>query len=129
MPHHVLSFKSAARSAGIKERRAMVEPAAAFQARIAKSTSAIAGHPLDRSLEDFLNRTIPADGELFKTIAADCRQAIQDGWMCNREHGGIRYGRVIKPSETIHGFSVDVVHMQDIAGPHHRHPQGEIDMI
>ena len=26
-------------------------------------------------------------------------------------------------------FSVDVVDMQDIAGPHHRHPGGEIDLI
>ncbi|SDQ34798.1 DUF4863 family protein [Paraburkholderia tuberum] len=28
-----------------------------------------------------------------------------------------------------HGFSVDVVDMQDIAGPHHVHPHGEIDLI
>lgn len=106
-----------------------MEPLAAFQSRIAEVTGAIAGRPLDQALEDLLNQTFPADGATFKTIEAACYQAIRDGWMCNREHAGIRYGRVIKPSDAIHGFSVDVVHMQDIAGPHHRHPQGEIDMI
>ena len=49
--------------------------------------------------------------------------------MCNREAGAIRYGRVIKPGENTHGFSVDVVQMKDVKGPHHRHPLGEIDMI
>src|SRR5438046_2356742 len=28
-----------------------------------------------------------------------------------------------------HGFSIDVVEMNDIAGPHHRHPNGEIDLV
>lgn len=45
------------------------------------------------------------------------------------EGGGIRYGRVIKPDAALGGYSVDVVDMDDLAGPHHRHPQGEIDLI
>ena len=49
--------------------------------------------------------------------------------MCNREAAGIKYGRVIKPEPRTHGFSVDVVEMDNIKGPHHRHPNGEIDMI
>jgi hypothetical protein len=49
--------------------------------------------------------------------------------MCNREAGGIKFGRVIKPGPDTQGFSVDVVDMQNIKGPHHRHPNGEIDMI
>ena len=40
-----------------------------------------------------------------------------------------QYGRVFKPSDELHGFSVDVVDMKDIAGPHHTHPNGEIDLI
>ena len=106
-----------------------MEPAAAFQSRIASITAVIAERPVDQALEDLLNQRFPADGETFKTIEAACHQAIRDGWMCDREHAGIRFGRVLKPSEATHGFSVDVVHMQDIAGPHHRHPRGEIDMI
>ncbi len=49
--------------------------------------------------------------------------------MCHREAGGIRYGRVIKAGDETSGFSVDVVEMENLAGPHHRHPNGEIDMI
>ena len=49
--------------------------------------------------------------------------------MCNREAGGIRYGRVVKPGPETHGFSVDVVDMKDCAGPHHVHPNGEIDLV
>jgi len=100
-----------------------------FQSRIAEITASIAGRPLDQELEDFLNHTFPADGETFRTIETACHQAIESGWMCDREHGGIRFGRVIKPTEASHDFSVDVVQMDDVAGPHHRHPRGEIDMI
>jgi len=49
--------------------------------------------------------------------------------MCSRESGGIRYGRVIKATPATHGFSVDIVDMKDVTGPHHTHPNGEIDMV
>ncbi|MEX0730221.1 MAG: DUF4863 family protein [Aquisalimonadaceae bacterium] len=100
-----------------------------FQQLIIRVTSEIANKPLDPSLETYLNTKFPADGEVFGAIRRACDQAVEEGWMCNREHGGIRFGRVIKPSDATDGFSVDVVHMNDIAGPHHRHPAGEIDMI
>ena len=54
---------------------------------------------------------------------------MAEGWLCDREGGGIRYGRIFKPADDLHGFSVDVVDMKDIAGPHHAHPNGEIDLI
>ena len=54
---------------------------------------------------------------------------MAEGWLCEREHGGIRYGRVFKAEDALHRFSVDVVDMQDIKGPHHAHPSGEIDLI
>jgi hypothetical protein len=47
--------------------------------------------------------------------------------MCGCEAGGIRYGRVIKPGPETHGFSVDLVEMENVAGPQHRHPNGEIE--
>jgi Domain of unknown function (DUF4863) len=46
-----------------------------------------------------------------------------------REAGGIRYGRVAKPDDALHRFSVDVVDMCDVVGPHHAHPDGEIDLV
>ena len=40
-----------------------------------------------------------------------------------------RFGRIFKPAPGLYGFSVDVVDMHDVAGPHHAHPNGEIDLI
>lgn len=96
---------------------------------IATITARIEGRPLDAALEAHLNATVPADGDAFDTLARACRSGIAAGWMCNREHGGIKYGRVVKPSPATHGFSVDVVEMDNVAGGHHRHPNGEIDLI
>lgn len=87
------------------------------------------GRSLDKGLEAELNQTFPANGAVFQDIYTACRQAIAAGWMCNREAGGIKFGRVIKPDANLHGYSVDVVEMHDLKGPHHRHPNGEIDMI
>jgi hypothetical protein len=100
-----------------------------FEALIAPVTDAIADRPLDAALADFLNARFPADGPVFQSIATACQAAVAAGWMCDREHGGIKFGRVINPTEALHGFSVDVVDMADVAGPHHSHPNGEIDMI
>ena len=100
-----------------------------FESLVAEVTSRIAGKPVDKDLEAFLNEEFPADGEMFKYIESACHQAVSEGWMCNREQGGIKFGRVIKPGDATHGFSVDVVEMEDIVGPHHAHPNGEIDMI
>ncbi|MGO8909814.1 MAG: DUF4863 family protein [Bradyrhizobium sp.] len=92
-------------------------------------TSRVAGKPVDRQLASELNAVFPPGGPVFRSIEESCQAAIKAGWMCNREAGGIRYGRVVKPSAATHGFSVDVVDMNDVAGPHHRHPKGEIDLI
>jgi hypothetical protein len=89
----------------------------------------IAGRPLDAALAVDLNARYPAGGEEFKRLAAACDAAITAGWMCKYEAGGIRYGRVIKPGTATHGFSVDVVDMDSVKGPHHTHPLGEIDLV
>ena len=100
-----------------------------FTNLIAGITSRIAGRPLDRALEADLNAICAPSSAVFSEVREACRVGIAEGWMCNREADGIRYGRVLKPGAATHGFSVDVVEMGDVVGPHHRHPNGEIDLV
>jgi hypothetical protein len=101
----------------------------AFVNMIAAVTERIAGKPLDDALEEQLNRSTPPSSEEYGQLFSACCAAIKAGWMCNREGGGIKFGRVIKPGPHTHGFSVDVVDMDNVVGPHHSHPNGEIDLI
>jgi hypothetical protein len=100
-----------------------------FKDIVTKVTGAIAGKPVDGALGDELNTTFPAGGDVFAELTQALRTGIDEGWLCAREHGGIKYGRVIEASPETHGFSVDVVEMDDVVGPYHVHPKGEIDMI
>lgn len=100
-----------------------------FQQLVSNITADIAGQPLGASLEAHLNQRYGAGSDAYQALFDACQTGVRDGWLCNREGGGIRFGRVLKASEATHGFSVDVVDMDDIAGPHHAHPNGEIDLI
>ncbi len=100
-----------------------------FRQLIQTVTTQIGDRPLDASLQASLQETFPYEGEVCQGIVRACKQGIAEGWMCKHENGGIRYGRVIKPAEDLGGYSVDVVEMDDIAGPEHCHPEGEIDLI
>jgi hypothetical protein len=100
-----------------------------FRAQLAALTAQIAGRSLDAALDQWLNEELGAASDTFAEIKASCEAGVVEGWLCNREGGGIRYGRVFKPSDDLHGFSVDVVDMKDVVGPHHVHPNGEIDLI
>lgn len=102
---------------------------AQFTDVIARITERIAAAPLDAALEAELNATCAPDSATYRDVFDACRAGIAGGWICNREAGGIRYGRVVKPGPATHGFSVDVVEMNDVVGPHHRHPNGEIDLV
>lgn len=101
----------------------------AFHQLIAGLTAEIAGRPLDAELDRWLNANHGAGSPTFARLGAACRQGVAEGWLCEREGGGIKYGRVFKAEDALHRFSVDVVDMQDLAGPHHSHPNGEIDLI
>lgn len=100
-----------------------------FQPLIQKVTDYIGDRQLDAGLQAALNEQFPFDGAVYRQIFDACRQGVREGWMCQYEGGGVRYGRVIKPNDELRGYSVDVVQMNNIAGPHHRHPNGEIDLI
>ena len=99
-----------------------------FRAQIAGLTAQLAGRPIDADLDAWLNREHGAGSATYAALKASCEAGVAEGWLCNREGGGIKYGRIFKPADDLHGFSVDVVDMTDIAGPHHVHPNGEIDL-
>ncbi len=100
-----------------------------FRGLMASVTAEIQGVPLDEQLATRLNAAYPPGSPTFEAILGACRVGVADGWMCEREAGGIRYGRVLKAGDDLHGYSVDVVEMADCAGPHHVHPNGEIDLV
>ena len=102
---------------------------AAFRQQIADLSLQLDGRALDENLDAWLNRKHGAESDTFRTLKASCVAGVAEGWLCSREAGGIRYGRIFKPADDLHGFSVDVVDMANIAGPHHSHPNGEIDLI
>jgi Domain of unknown function (DUF4863) len=102
---------------------------AEFQAQIARLTAQVAGRALDSELDAWLNREHGAGSATYQDLKAACEAGVAEGWLANREGGGIKYGRIFKPGDALHGFSVDVVDMKDVAGPHHTHPNGEIDLI
>jgi len=100
-----------------------------FRELVAGLTARIASRPLDAELDRWLNERHGAGSPVYEAIKQACVAAVAEGWMCEREGGGIRYGRVLKAADDLQRFSVDVVDMKDVVGPHHRHPQGEIDLI
>lgn len=100
-----------------------------FVELISTITTALEGKPIEPALTKFLDEKFPAGGPVFEELQSLCVQGCAEGWLCAREHEGIKFGRPVKPGDRTHGFSVDVVEMKDIVGPHHRHPQGEIDMV
>jgi hypothetical protein len=100
-----------------------------FRTLIAKLTQELEGLPLDEQMADRLNTAHPAGSPTFEAIFEACRVGVADGWMCEREAQGIRYGRVLKSAPDLHGYSVDVVEMNNCVGPHHVHPNGEIDLV
>jgi hypothetical protein len=100
-----------------------------FRRQMIDLTARLAGRELDADLQAWLNLELGPDSDEFRGLRESCRQGVAEGWLCQREAGGIRYGRVFRPDDELQGFSVDVVDMNDCVGPHHRHPQGEIDLV
>ena len=104
-------------------------PSTEFRQQIVEMSAKLAGRVLDAQLDAWLNAEHGAGSATYARLKQSCEEGVAAGWLANREGGGIRYGRIFKPAEDLAGFSVDVVDMSDIAGPHHAHPLGEIDLI
>ena len=104
-------------------------PSTQFRQQIVALTSHLAGKALDQDLQTWLNATHGVNSPTYLQLEQSCRQGVAEGWLCEREAGGIRYGRVFKPAPDLQDFSVDVVVMDNVVGPHHAHPGGEIDLV
>lgn len=100
-----------------------------FALCIQEITSWLTGRPVDLELSAALAVQFDPQGQSFQALASACREGVRDGWLAQRGEEPLKWGRILKPTTETHGFSVDVVRMTDVAGPHHGHPQGEIDMV
>ena len=112
----------------------MAAPTAAYSLEIFEElvkavTSSLQGRTLNAQLQQWLNAHYGADSDWYAQMQQACASGVAQGWLFPRENGGIRWGRVLEASTALNDFSVDVVQMKDIAGPHHSHPLGEIDLI
>jgi hypothetical protein len=105
----------------------------AFKALLQGVTAQFHQRPLDASLHRWLDAEMGVQTPTYQALKSACQAGVADGWLCQREaattEGSLKYGRIFKPDAELHGFSVDVVDMTDVAGPHHTHPLGEIDLI
>jgi hypothetical protein len=101
----------------------------AFKELLQGVTAHLHNRPLDGDLHTWLNTEHGPASATYSALKAACEVGVADGWLCQRDAGGLKYGRIFKPDAELQGFSVDVVDMTDVAGPHHTHPLGEIDLI
>ena len=101
----------------------------AFKTLMQPVTETIAQTGITADLEVNVNTAFPPGAELFRTVELACHVAIDAGWMCCQGGEGRRFGRVVEPSSDTDDLSIDVVDLTDIAGPHHRHPTGEVCMV
>lgn len=101
----------------------------AFIQHLAIVTGSVGNIEFGSDLQDHLNAQFPAGGPWYETALELCLKGCSEGWMCGREAGGIKFGRAIKAGDATHAMSVDVVEMTDVVGPHHGHPNGEIDLV
>ncbi|MCK6504802.1 DUF4863 family protein [Myxococcota bacterium] len=74
-----------------------------------------------------LDVDLPVDGPILGMVRTLVELGLDEGWLCPKEAGGVRFGRLAKASPATHGFSIDTVDMRG-PGPGHTHPQGEIDL-
>lgn len=100
-----------------------------FKTLVSDIAQSMAGRAVNAELADHLNATYPVSGEAFTKLAALCAQGEREGWLMQREGGDIKYGRAIKPNTEAGQFSVDVVRMKNVKGPHHIHTTGEIGAV
>jgi hypothetical protein len=72
-----------------------------------------------------IERRFPFAGDVVQAIGAALRRGVAARTLCERENGGVRFGRLLKGAPG--ALSVDAVHMSG-PGAGHTHPDGEVDL-
>ena len=75
-----------------------------FREQIAKLATQLVGRPLDASLNAWLNTEHGVGTVTYDRLKQSCEAGVAAGWLCEREGGGIRYGRILKPEPDLSGF-------------------------
>ena len=107
----------------------MSEVSEAFEKLVRELTDWLAGRSIAPDLSAELDVAFPATGPWYAAMREACVTGVEGGRLATRGEPNLRYGRAIKPSPETHDFSIDVVRMSDVAGPHHVHPNGEVDLV
>ena len=76
--------------------------------------------------EAALGAEFAPDGDRVRDIETSARTGMEDGTVCHRGEGGMRFSRIIKPEADAANCSVDAVYMADAKGPRHSHTKGEV---
>lgn len=84
--------------------------------------------PATPGLAARLNAEMPVDGPLCDAVRRAAELGVTEGWLCDREAGGIRFSRPVKPGPESADYSVDAVVMDRVVGPKHTHTNGEINL-
>ncbi len=84
-------------------------------------------NPDDENAIVTLQERFGVESEEMQTLKREVRAGISEGWLCDREAGGVRFSRIQKAGGDERPLSIDAVHMQ-AAGPGHTHPKGEFDL-
>jgi uncharacterized protein DUF4863 len=79
-------------------------------------------------LAERLTRELPLTSDTIRAVRDAARAGVAEGWLCDREAGGVKFSRPVKPSDASAGYSVDAVVMDRVAGPKHTHTNGEINL-
>jgi hypothetical protein len=80
------------------------------------------------ALAERLNRELPPTSDAVRAVHTAAASGVAEGWLCNKEAGGVRFSRPVKPSDASAGYSVDAVVMDRVSGPKHTHTNGEINL-
>lgn len=85
------------------------------------------GRDISSPLANALEAAFPSHGAQFERIADLIPETLaRDGVTME---GSTIFLRLAEPSADSSGFSIDLVELEDVEGPRHVHPRGEIDLI